>query len=54
MTQLSGKVALVSGGARGIGATLAHWLITFRGRAERTITEQHVFGRCALETVNGR
>jgi NADH dehydrogenase len=30
---------------------LAHWTIAFlsRGRAERAITEQQVFGRSALE-----
>jgi hypothetical protein len=30
---------------------LAHWLIAFlgRGRTERAITEQQVFGRRALE-----
>jgi NADH:ubiquinone reductase (H+-translocating) len=35
---------------------LAHWTIAFlgRGRAERTITEQQVFGRGALERIESR
>jgi NADH dehydrogenase len=35
--------------------TLLHWFITFlsRGRAERTATEQQIFGRAAMARLEG-
>lgn len=35
--------------------TLLHWVVSFlgRGRAERTVTEQQVFGRLAMEQAQG-
>ena len=35
--------------------TLLHWAVSFlgRGRSERTVTEQQVFGRLAMDQVDG-
>lgn len=42
-------------GFKGRVTTLLHWIITFlsRGRAERTSTEQQIFGRAALARLEG-